>query len=197
MAEMLAVLDALMSHDNKARGEAEAFFQSQLEANATGVVQQLLEIFGGNGSPVPSEVIRSFAGVLLRRAVEKTNFAPEINDQLRGMLITIWKAEKNPLLLKRLAHVMSQSALSSSWMNLLPQVIENVRLIVSCFLHRPPSLPFRFLSLFSFVVLTSFPPFPSPSLCSSPSLITNTGHHAAAARRRERRRGTQAGAAAG
>jgi hypothetical protein len=133
MAEMLAVLDALMSHDNKARGEAEAFFQSQLEANATGVVQQLLEIFGGNGSPAPSEVIRSFAGVLLRRAVEKTNFAPEINDQLRGMLITIWKAEKNPLLLRRLAHVMSQSALSSSWMNLLPQVIENVRLIVSSF----------------------------------------------------------------
>ena len=69
MAEMHAVLEALMSHDNEARRKAESYFQEQLATNAAGVVQQLLGIFGGNTSPAPSEVIRSFAGVLLRRAV--------------------------------------------------------------------------------------------------------------------------------
>ena len=126
MAEMHAVLEALMSHDNEARRKAESYFQEQLATNAAGVVQQLLGIFGGNTSPAPSEVIRSFAGVLLRRAVEKTKFAHEMNTQLRDVLINMWKAERNPILLKRLAHVMSQSALSTSWIDLLPQVIDNV-----------------------------------------------------------------------
>lgn len=135
MAEMHAVLEALMSHENASRRKAEAYFQEQLAANATGVVQQLLDIFGGSSSPPPAEVIRSFAGVLLRRAVEKTQFTPEMNAQLRGVLINMWKAEKNPLLLKRLAHVMSQSALSTSWIDLLPQVLDNVSGSLCFLLH--------------------------------------------------------------
>ena len=127
---MIAVLEALMSHNNEARSKAEAYFQEQLATNAVGSVQQLLNIFGGSNAASSSETIRSFAGVLLRRAVEKTQFAPEMNAQLRGVLINMWKTEKNPLLLRRLAHVMSQSAMSSSWIDLLPQVVENVSLFV-------------------------------------------------------------------
>lgn len=130
MADMIAVLEALMSHNNEARSKAEAYFQEQLAANAAGVVQQLLDIFRGSGASSSTEMIRSFAGVLLRRAVEKTQFTPEMNSQLRGVLIDMWKTEKNPLLLKRLAHVMSQSALSTSWIDLLPQIIDNVSVLL-------------------------------------------------------------------
>ena len=125
MSDMMAVLQALMSADNTARAKAEVYFQGQLEANATGTVQQLMDLFCRQDGQT-DDVVRSFAGVLLRRAIEKTTFAPEMNASLRGMLLQMWRVEQNPLLLKRLAHIMSQSAVSSSWLDLLPQIVENV-----------------------------------------------------------------------
>lgn len=125
MAELLSVLEALMSSDNRARQQAEATFAAQLEANALSTVRQLICLFS-NETGETSDILRSFAGVLLRRAFEKTSFSQEVNEHLREMLLNMWKTEQNPLLLKRLAHIMAQSASGSSWLNLLPRVMENV-----------------------------------------------------------------------
>ena len=140
MAEMMAVLEALMSSDNKARKAAESTFAAQLESNALATVQQLIWLFSRNDGQT-SDILRSFAGVLLRRALEKTSFDANMSGELREMLLNMWKVEQSPLLLKRLAHIMAQSASGSSWLDLLPQVVENVGALKVRIVPDPRRLP--------------------------------------------------------
>ena len=96
-----------------------------LQQECMSTVQIVLNIFS-NASGTVDPVLRDFAGVLLRRAVEKSQFSAELNAELRGILLGLWKSETNSGLLKRLAHVMAQSAMNSSWIELLPQIVGNV-----------------------------------------------------------------------
>lgn len=126
MADLTSVLEALMSRDNGVRRSAEEYFQGQLEQNGLTIVQALLGLLSNAGAPLP---LRSFSGVLLRRAIEKSNFGPELDGQLRGALLGIWKTEREPQLLKRMAHVMAQSAMKkdSPWMDLIPEIVASVK----------------------------------------------------------------------
>jgi hypothetical protein len=120
---MLAVLSALMSNDNEQRKQAEAYFSSALDADCGDVISTLCTIFSTTDGDM---LIRSFAGVLLRRAVEKSDIPAEMNAQFRASLMSMWKDESDTTLLKRLAHTMAQSAMKESWLDLLPQVVQNV-----------------------------------------------------------------------
>jgi hypothetical protein len=121
----LAVLDALMSTDNSARKAAESWFSQQLEQNCMAMVQTLLGIFSESSGAI---VLRSFAGVLLRRAVQNSNFSEADTAVLRGYLIQLWNQEQDPNLLKRLAYVIAQSAQNKAhpWTGMLAQVVANV-----------------------------------------------------------------------
>ena len=95
MVEMLSVLENLMRSDNKARRQAESTFAAQLEENSLATVRQLLCLFSDKTGQT-SDILRSFAGVLLRRALEKKTFSPDVNEQMREMLLNMWKIEQKP-----------------------------------------------------------------------------------------------------
>jgi len=124
---MMKMLDALMNADNEVRRSAELFFTEKLTNDSVCMVQTLLSIFSDTSC---FTIHRSFSGVLLRRAVENCHFPTEKNLELRSLLMHLWKHETEITLLKRLAHIMAQSAINSSWNELLPQVIDSVRLRV-------------------------------------------------------------------
>jgi len=121
----IPVLQALMSVNNQERMSAEAFFSAQLEGHPIETINALLSLLADASSAVP--VLRSFAGVLLRRAVEKNKgtFSPEVLGHLRQSLLQIWCNENDLSILKRLAHVLAQSASNSAWPDLLPSVINH------------------------------------------------------------------------
>ncbi len=120
---LVKVLEALMSADNMTRKSAETFFSDSLRTDSQGIVQCLLSIISDKSC---DSLYRSFAGVLLRRAIEKCQFSPEMTSELRLQLVQLWQCETDPTLVKRLSHIISQSAMNSSWPDLLPCVINNV-----------------------------------------------------------------------
>ena len=122
--DMISVLAALMSPDNSHRKKAEAYYNGQLSDNLMMTLESLITILSTANLDL---VVRSMAGVLLRRAIERTSDSLEKNQVLlmRGALIQIWTTETNTLLLKRLAHVLAQSAAESPWTELLPSVINH------------------------------------------------------------------------
>lgn len=115
-----------MSPDNSLRGGAEAFFSSQLETSWEAIVQALVQVLSEASCDV---VLRNFAGVLLRRSIEKKGSSIDqgFNLRFRASLIETWVRESNPLLLKRLAHILAQSTLCSPWQELLPTVMSDSR----------------------------------------------------------------------
>jgi importin-5 len=121
-SSMMNVLAALMSNDNAARGAAETFFQTNLSQDCMSMIQTLLSIVADVNC---DKAGRSLCGVLLRGALEKeqSKFSPENLAALRGMLIQLWQSESDSLILKRISHVMAQSAMSSSWIDLIPQIV--------------------------------------------------------------------------
>jgi hypothetical protein len=121
--DLQRVLNGLMCGDNQTRKAAEGYFELQLEQNPLGTTQDLVTLLSDANAPAH---LRSFAGVLMRRAIEKSTFGPDLDAQLRAALLSIWKTERDPTLLKRLAHAMAQSAMKkdSPWSDLLIQVIE-------------------------------------------------------------------------
>lgn len=121
--DLQRVLNGLMCGENQTRKAAEAYFEQHLVQNPLGTTQDLLSVLSNANSPAH---LRSFAGVLMRRAIEKSTFGPDLDAQLRAALISIWKTERDPTLLKRLAHAMAQSAMKkdSPWSDLLIQVVE-------------------------------------------------------------------------
>ena len=73
-------------------------------------------------------VLRSFCGILLRRIMDRSGQHVEKLDQdtmnnFRTSILTIWSQESNPLILRRISHVIAQCAAGGKWMNLLPLII--------------------------------------------------------------------------
>jgi hypothetical protein len=122
--DIMSVLAALMSSDNAQRQLAETFYNNQLSNNLISTLESLITILSTTTSEL---IVRSMAGVLLRRAIESfsKNVDANATASMRGALIQIWIVETDSMLLKRLAHVLAQSAAESSWPDLLPSVISH------------------------------------------------------------------------
>ena len=99
------MLCALMSGDNNVRCVAEEFFTSQLETSCVDTTRMLLETLA---STEADPVLRSFAGILLRRSMEKVTSltTPEIVGHLRTTMVQMWASEGDKTILRRLAHAM-------------------------------------------------------------------------------------------
>lgn len=121
---ILSVVTALLSSDNVQRKEAEAFYNAYLNDNLIPTLESLINLISTTTAEL---IVRSMAGVLLRRAIER--YSKDIDAtataSMRGVLIQIWIAETNMGLLKRLAHVLAQSATESPWPDLLPSLISH------------------------------------------------------------------------
>jgi len=121
--EFSTLLQTLMSTDNTARKQAEQYFSTSLSSNPIGGLQQLISYFSSAENDM---VLRSFAGVLLRRAIDQHSkaIAPEMLAQLREALINMWVTEKESILLMRLSHAIAQSATTTGgWDDLIPTVV--------------------------------------------------------------------------
>ena len=61
----------------------------------------------------------------MRRALDKhgDKITTELNTNIRSNLIQIWCQENNSIVLKRLSHVLAQSASNGDWSDLLPSLI--------------------------------------------------------------------------
>lgn len=70
-------------------------------------------------------VIRSFSGVLLRRALEKHGAAVDAASLavIRQHLMSLWAAETDSVICRHLSHILAQSAASKSWIDLIPFVL--------------------------------------------------------------------------
>ena len=70
--------------------------------------------------------MRSLAGILARRTIDK--YADKINSEMnvviRSALLALWGTETNTVLLKRLSHILAQSASNGDWKELLPSIIQ-------------------------------------------------------------------------
>ncbi|CAM9098384.1 unnamed protein product, partial [Ectocarpus fasciculatus] len=120
-----SILPALLSNDNHTRREAEAVYTRHLEESTVPAVGVLLEVFA---SPQEDLTIRSLCGILLRRVVDPAAPYSALLDaacttELRQKLMALWAQENNPVIMRRLAHVMAQSAAGGKWMDLIVTVI--------------------------------------------------------------------------
>jgi hypothetical protein len=100
-----------------------------VEENLVGTIGVLLHILG---SPHEDLNMRSFSGVLLRRLVDSAApFASKLDgpcmSEIRQKLMGIWTAESNHVILRRLAHVMAQSAAGGKWVDLIPTVVTHAQ----------------------------------------------------------------------
>ena len=105
--EFLQILSALMLADNTQRKQAEQCYNDLLDKN----LKPTLEALVGFLSSTDFQVIhRSLAGVLLRRAIEKYSklLDAAFVGAMRQSLITIWIAETDGHLLKRISHILAQ-----------------------------------------------------------------------------------------
>ena len=130
MENIIAVLAALMSGDNIQRRNAETYYDNQLLVNLIPTLESLITILANATLDI---VVRSMAGVLLRRAIERTSKDVNMDTTkvMREALIQIWTTEKNTILVKRLAHVLAQSASEVPWPDLLPTIISHANSNVS------------------------------------------------------------------
>ena len=124
---MLQVLSALMSSHNSERQQAETFFTAQLDTSLLATVSALLDILGAADLNLDI-TLRNMSGVLLRRAIDPASeWGSRISladmQELRTTLMNIWAAETQPVLLKRLSHIIAQSAAAGEWSELIPQVV--------------------------------------------------------------------------
>ena len=72
--------------------------------------------------------IRSFSGILLRRVLDPTApYAARLDGgcttQLRQQLLSTWTVESHPVIMRRLAHIMAQSAAGGKWVDLIVIVV--------------------------------------------------------------------------
>jgi hypothetical protein len=122
--EIYQALNALLSSDNQLRKQAEIFFNNQIEANFLVIIQILLDFFQNSNT---EHVIRSLIGVLLRRLIEKSS--NQIDERaltsIRQIFMNLWINETDVIILRRLSHIVAQSASSSSWIDLIPNVLNH------------------------------------------------------------------------
>lgn len=139
MASFDSLLQALMSTDNNMRSQAEAAYNSSVESNLLGTLQNLLVKFSDKSADM---VMRSFSGILLRRIVEKFShtFAPDTVVQLRAGLLSLWSSEDNAGLLRHLSHVIAQSSVVTIddrtgepavpvWSDLIPTILAHAQAV--------------------------------------------------------------------
>ena len=115
------MLVALMSPENAVRSSAETQYRCQCEASPDTVVSCLTDCLLRHQDPG----IRSFAGVLLRRLLDQSadKISPQTTAAIRATIVDAWTREESPLILRRLNHIMAQSAARGDWNELLPFVL--------------------------------------------------------------------------
>lgn len=115
------MLVALMSPDNAARSAAETQYRGQCEAAPDSVAGCLTDCLLLH----PDPGLRSFAGVLLRRLLDQSasRLTPQTTAAMRAKIVDAWTREDSPLFLRRLNHIMAQSAARGDWNELLPFVL--------------------------------------------------------------------------
>ncbi len=128
MNEVLLV--ALMSQDNSVRRNAEDFYKAQLEGSPVKTIDELISVLSTHNADA---VHRSFAAVLLRRAIEKHASAipQESFARYRTGFITLWFSESNISITRRLAHIIAEIAASSPWEQLIHLIVEHANSLVS------------------------------------------------------------------
>lgn len=114
-----------MSPDNSHRQQAEEFFTLQLESALLNTISSLLSALGAGELDIN---LRNMSGILLRRAIDpSSSYGSRISrpdmQSLRTNLMNIWAAESQSVLLKRLSHIIAQSAAAGEWTELIPQVV--------------------------------------------------------------------------
>ena len=124
---MLQVLEALMSRDNSHRQEAEEYFSQQLETSLQDTISSLLSILGDGNVDV---TLRNMSGVLLRRAIDPASPYGSLVGQddmqsIRTNLMNTWADETQPVLLRRISHIIAQSAAAGNWNDLIPQLVDH------------------------------------------------------------------------
>lgn len=137
-----ALLPALLSNDNHVRREAEVVYTRYLNDSTIPTVGALLQIFSCAHevrlppfthtihalTALQDLTLRSFAGILLRRIVDPSAaYSARLDSactaQLRQQLMAMWTQETQPIIQRRLAHVMAQSAAGGKWVDLIVTVI--------------------------------------------------------------------------
>ena len=143
-----------MSSDNDSRKQAEEYFVAQQNSNLSELLSTLLSIIGsknevqatpsfciiakpfttvmyiGSDLVLQDLMIRSLAGILLRRTIDPTSpHGSQIDDnttsQIRTELMNIWAGETNHMILRRLSHVIAQSASNGNWVDLIPAIVSH------------------------------------------------------------------------
>jgi hypothetical protein len=119
---LLPLLGGMTSSDNKVRKEAEIRFNLMMETQTSVAFGYLTQCFVTQSVEL---IYRSFAGVLLRRVIERygAKLTPNDTIQMRSAVMAVWGFETNATILKRLAHVIAQSAVSPEWKDLIPNII--------------------------------------------------------------------------
>jgi importin-5 len=120
--DLTRMLSTMMSTDNASRKEAEAYYNELLKSSSAATIDGLMSIFTSE----TDLVFRSFAGILIRRAIESygSGLVPSQVSDMREKLIGMWTREKHHVMLLRLSHVMAQSSLKSPWDELIPKVMQ-------------------------------------------------------------------------
>jgi len=123
-ANFAVVLTALMSKDNDSRKNAEAYFTNLQATNLYETIAQLNLCLGNHSHDL---VVRSFAGILIRRAIEKCgeSLTDEQIQITREQWLAMWVAESNHIMFIRLSHIMAQSAFKKDWNDLLPKLFQH------------------------------------------------------------------------
>eukprot|EP01032_Pedospumella_encystans_P019768 gene19768-22474_t len=123
-ANFAAVLGALMSKDNESRKNAESYFTNLQSTNLYETLAQLNLCLGNHSHDL---VVRSFAGILIRRTLESVG--EKLTDEqirvTREQWLAMWAAESNHIMFIRLSHIMAQSALKKDWGDLLPTLFQH------------------------------------------------------------------------
>jgi hypothetical protein len=75
-------------------------------------------------------MIRSLAGILLRRTIDPASpHGQQIDDNItahiRSELMNIWARESNSVILRRLSHIIAQSASNGKWVDLIPSIVNH------------------------------------------------------------------------
>lgn len=117
------VLKSLMSKDNEVRRQVEEYYNQLIQNDVNNLLESLMNVFINQSIDL---VLRSFAGVLLRKIIESHSekLSQETIQIFRNKLLSLWSIETNMNMLQRLSHVMSQSALKTVWKELIPSIIQ-------------------------------------------------------------------------
>jgi hypothetical protein len=124
MAALRDTLLAVLSTDRLTRQNNELHFRQQLEGDVNAVLAALQDNFMNQGE---DESVRTIAGVLLRQTLEKyaSKITSPVMQQLRSALLQMWGIEGSAPIMRRLGHVIAQSASKGDWSELLPFLLSD------------------------------------------------------------------------